>query len=88
MKLTWKLSLAVGLGILVVLTGHAVLRVHRDGVRLRQTVRDNHQTIGRLIAASIEEVGEREGDERARTLVERMARREPHMRIQWVSLPD
>lgn len=88
MKLTWKLSLAVGLGVLAVLAGHAALRVHRDLVRFRQTVRENHETVGLLLATSIEEMSARDGVARAESLVAEVDRREPGMRIRWVDAID
>ena len=86
MKLTWKLSLAVGLGVLAVLTGHAALRVHRDITRFRQRVRDNHQTVGLLLAAAIEEIGARGDIERAESLVAEVDGRESMMQIRWVDV--
>lgn len=88
MKLTWKLSLAVGLGVLVVLAGHAALRVHRDRVRFRQAVRDNQETIGRLLAIAIEDVGAHEGVARAESLVAQADAHEPLLQIRWVDRVD
>lgn len=84
MKLTWKLCLAVGLGVLAVLASHAALRVHRDLVRFRQTVRENHRTVGLVLSATIEHVAARDGEVRARSLVAEVDRRLAEMEIRWV----
>ncbi|MBN8613520.1 MAG: HAMP domain-containing histidine kinase [Deltaproteobacteria bacterium] len=88
MKLTWKLCLAVGLGVLAVLAAHAALRVHRDIGRFRQSVRDNHRTIGLVLSAAIEEVAARDGEDRARSLVAEVDRRQSEMEIHWVAEID
>lgn len=84
-RLTWKLSLAVGLGILVVLAGHAMLRVQRDRNRYLDDLKSDHRTVGRALAAAVELLGAREGEERARALVDEVNRREADIALRWIA---
>jgi two-component system NtrC family sensor kinase len=85
-RLTWKLSLAVGLGILVVLAGHAAVRVQRDRQRYLDDLESDHRTVGRALAAAVELLGAQEGEARARALVDEVNRREPFIQLRWVAL--
>jgi two-component system NtrC family sensor kinase len=85
-RLTWKLSLAVGLGILVVLSGHAWVRVERDRDRFLDDLKSDHRTVGRALATAVELLGAREGEDRARALVDEVNRREPDIALRWVQL--
>jgi two-component system, NtrC family, sensor kinase len=54
MRLTWKLSFAVSLGILVVLAAHAAFRVRRDLDRFSAEARSNHRTMARALAFAVQ----------------------------------
>jgi two-component system NtrC family sensor kinase len=85
-KLTWKLSLAVGLGVLVLLAAHAAIRVERDGRRFVDDLESDHLTLGRALATSVELLGAREGEARAKALVDEVNRRQPNLVVRWIPL--
>jgi signal transduction histidine kinase len=86
MKLTTKLSLAVSIGIMLVLSAHAAMRVRRDVERFHEDVRSDHRVLGRSLAAAVELLSAEEGPARARALVSEVNRREHDVTIRWVDV--
>lgn len=84
MRLTWKLTLAIALGIISVLTLSAWLRIRADAHAYhRDTLRD-HYVVGRGLATAVELVWAREGAERGFELVRLVNDRENRITIRWV----
>jgi signal transduction histidine kinase len=83
MRLTWKLSLALAIGVLLVLAGYGVVRVRVNILRFREDVGLEHASLALAVAASIEAVAAREGEARAIELVEQIDRSQPRSRIAW-----
>ncbi|HYP99858.1 MAG TPA: HAMP domain-containing sensor histidine kinase [Polyangiaceae bacterium] len=84
MRLTWKLTLAIALGIVSVLTLSAWLRIRADADAYhRDTLRD-HYVVGRGLATAVELLWAREGEERALELVRLVNDRENRIGIRWV----
>jgi signal transduction histidine kinase len=83
-KLTWRLSLAVGTGVLLLLVAHAAIRVGRDVGRFRDSVRTDHRTLGLALAAASERIARSEGSDAIPSLVAAVDRSEPEMTIHWV----
>jgi signal transduction histidine kinase len=87
MKLTWRLSLAVSLGMLLVFAAHAAIRVHRDVHRFREHLQRSHEVLGLAVATAVEDMERVEGPVRARAIVERINHREQHVLLRWVEIP-
>jgi len=84
MRLTWKLTLAIALGIVTVLSSSAWLRIRADADAYhRDTLRD-HYVVGRGLATAVELLWAREGEERALELVRLVNDRENRIGIRWV----
>ncbi len=84
MRLTWKLSLAIALGIFLVLTLSAWVRIRADASAYhRDTLRD-HYVVGRGLATAVELLWAREGAERGLELVRLVNERENRIGIRWV----
>ena len=88
MRLTARLSLFVGLGMLLVFAGHAAIRVHRDLLRYERDIVNDHRVLAIAVATAVEDVVQVEGPERARALVERINQREGNVLVQWVDASD
>ena len=84
MRLTAKLSAAVGLCIFLVLAGNAFLRAQADVDRFEVDVARDHRVMGRAIAETVEHLGMREGPARARELVETLNHRDALIDIIWL----
>lgn len=84
MKLTWKLSLAIGLGICLVLAANAYFRVRVDVATYRDDMRRDHDVTGRSLAAAVELLWRTDGEARAREVVEELNLRASHSHIRWV----
>ncbi|AKF05006.1 sensor histidine kinase [Sandaracinus amylolyticus] len=84
MKLTWKLSLAIGLGICLVLAANAYVRLRTDSAAYRDDVRRDHDTTGRSLATAVELLWRTDGETRAREVVEELNLRTSHATIRWV----
>jgi len=85
-KLALKLALALFLGVLFVLAGHAYVRVQREIKLFECDIRHDSHSYGRALAAAVAEVFLVEGKTRAIGIVETANHRESHVRIRWVSL--
>lgn len=84
MRLTAKLSAAVGLCIFLVLAVNGVLRARADVGRYEADVERDHRVLGRAISQAVEHVSRRDGIARARELVEDFNARDAHIEISWV----
>jgi signal transduction histidine kinase len=83
-KLTRKLSLWIGLGICLVLAVNAWLRLRADTEIHRGDVVRDHDVMGRSLASGVELLWRRDGEARAREIVEELNYREANVRIRWV----
>ena len=85
MKLVQKLTLALILGISVVLTANGYFRVRRE-VALFQSdrVRD-HNLVGLALSAAFGAVWRAEGEARARAMLEQASAREDRITVRWVA---
>jgi signal transduction histidine kinase len=86
MKLTWRLSIAVGTSVLLLLVAHAVVRVERDVARFRESVRTDHHTLAIALAAAVARLARSDGISAIPSLVAEVDRSEPNMSIHWVYL--
>lgn len=86
MRLTARLSLFVGLGMLVVFAAHAALRVQRDLLRYERDITSDHRVLARAVATAIDEIAAVEGVARARALLERLNENEAHVQLRWVDV--
>lgn len=86
MRLTSKLSLAIGLGIVLVLVVNAWLRVRTDSDVYRADVRRDHDLIARGIAGAVERTWREAGASLARSLVDDLNAREEQVSVRFVGL--
>lgn len=84
MRLTAKLSAAVGLCIFVVLAVNGYFRARADVGGYEADVERDHRVLGRAISQAVEHVCDRDGVARARELVEDLNARDAHIEISWV----
>lgn len=84
MKLTRKLSLAIGLGICLVLSVHAALRIGSDRRTYRADVVRDHAAIGKSLGSVVEMLWARDGATRALDAVDHLNQRTSHITIRWV----
>lgn len=83
MRLTWKLSLTLALGVLVVLVGYAALRVRANVEGFRRDVTLGQRDLALAVAQMLESVTAREGEARAREILAEIAESEAPTRIEW-----
>ncbi len=88
MKLTRKLTLALILGILVVLVANAALRVRREIALFERDSRGDSLLVGRMLAGSVKRVWSSLGEAEVMDLVEDANQRESSVRIRWVWLHE
>jgi signal transduction histidine kinase len=84
MKLARRLSIAISLGLCLVLGINAWLRVDRDRQSYRADARLDHVAFGRGLASATEFVWVRDGAPVALEAVEQFNQRESHLTIRWV----
>lgn len=84
MRLTWKLSLAIALGIFLVLTVSAWVRIRADASAYHQDTLRDHYVVGRGLATAVELLWAREGADRGLELVRLVNDREHRIGIRWV----
>jgi signal transduction histidine kinase len=87
-KLTWKLSVAVSVGVLILLAIHAVIRVERDVARFRDGVRRDHRNLAIAIAAAVEPLTDGRENAEVTRVISRIDRSETDMSIRWAQLDD
>ncbi len=88
MRITLKLSLAVGLCILGILGINAVVRLHTEASLVSADIRRDHAVLGRVLSTGVELLLEREDLERANELVSAVSAREHQVRIRWLRTPE
>jgi signal transduction histidine kinase len=88
MKLTRKLTLALILGILVVLVVNAALRVRREIALFERDSKGDSLLVGRMLAGSVKRVWSSLGEAEVMDLVEDANQRESSVRIRWVWLNE
>jgi hypothetical protein len=84
MRLARKLTLALVLGILVVLAGNAVFRVRREIQLFESDSQRDSLLMGRVLAGAVERVWPSLGEEQALDVVEDANQRESTVRIRLV----
>ncbi len=84
MKLARKLTLAILSVMIAVLALHALERIHRDGVVLREDIRRDHRTLGRAMRAIVPDVWREDGPKRALALIEATNQQENTIFLRWV----
>jgi len=85
-RLVRKLTLAIVVGMCVVLAIHAYLRVERETNLHESDMRRDHFKIGGAFAVAVEEVWRAGGQVRALELIEDANRAEKEVLIRWVWL--
>ena len=86
MKLTRKLTVALGCAILAVLSVDAAVGVQRKADLFETSIRRDTQLLGRTVAAAAARVWRTAGESQARDLVEHANEQEDQVSIRWVSL--
>ena len=86
MKLTRKLTVALGCAILAVLGAEAALSVQRKADLFETTIERDIQLLGRTVSAAAARVWRTAGESQARDLVEHANEQEDDVVIRWVSL--
>lgn len=84
MRLTSKLTAAVGLAMFLVLATSGFLRARAEVAAYERDITRDHDTMSRVIAEAIEHLTAREGPARARELVEDLNERDPRLEITWL----
>ncbi|MBL8951143.1 MAG: HAMP domain-containing histidine kinase [Myxococcaceae bacterium] len=85
MRLSTKLTVTLGAGAALVLTGKALLDVQRERALFDQEAVREEQLLGTALAATIAEVWKLEGEARALELVD-SANTDDELRVRWVWL--
>lgn len=88
MKLATKLTLGLALGILVVMSVNAYVRVEREVNLFETERRADELAFGRVLRASVEAVWESEGDQRATELVALANDAMNDVQFRWVWLDE
>lgn len=83
-KLSLKLTLWIVLGVTLVLSAFAALRVQRQITMFEADMKADHRAFGRALASAASEVAREHGRERALALIEDANLRESHMLVRWV----
>jgi two-component system NtrC family sensor kinase len=86
MKLARKLTLALLLGITLVMTGNAVFQVRREGTLFDVDSRRDQHAVGRVLRAAVETIWPAEGEAAARRLIAEASMDNPDLVMRWVSL--
>lgn len=84
MKLSLKLTLWIVLGVTLVLSAFAALRVQRQVTMFESDMQADHRAFGRALASAASEVAREHGEERALALIADANLRESHMLVRWV----
>ncbi|WP_437732779.1 sensor histidine kinase [Sorangium sp. So ce1335] len=86
MKLARKLTLALVLGVFLVLALSAYAQIRREARIFENDVQRDHHTMARALASAVVQVWRSEGPARALRLVEDANEREQQVNIRWVWL--
>jgi signal transduction histidine kinase len=87
MRVTWKLSVALVLGMLAVLAGYGIFRLQLAVSLFRQQTEAGRTPIVRALAVALENVSEREGDARVREIVAAVDASSTDLRLSWSDAP-
>jgi signal transduction histidine kinase len=89
MKLAHKLTIALVLGITLVMAGNAIFQVRREAELFDADSSHDQHTVGRVLRASIEAVWSAEGEAAARRLISDANESNTDLTLRWVLLsPD
>jgi two-component system NtrC family sensor kinase len=86
MRLARKLTLALVLGITIVMAGNAVLQGHREAKLFDVDSKRDQHAVGRVLHAGVEAVWAAEGEAAARRLIAEVSKGNPDTAMRWVSL--
>jgi signal transduction histidine kinase len=84
MRLTWKLTIALAAGILVMLAVNAVVRLGRETKLFHDDIARDDATMGRTIAGAVERTWQTAGAAAALDLVANANERESDVQIRWI----
>lgn len=86
MKIARKFTLALVVGILVVLTASVVVQVNRELRLFKIDIARDARVLGRALGHAVERAWETNGEEEALELVRHSTRQQDHLQIRWVWL--
>jgi signal transduction histidine kinase len=86
MKLVWKVTLAMLLGICIVLAGHGYLRVRREISFIRADMTRDHSKLGQAFSEAVDHLWRAKGKEQALQLIEDANAARKEVVIRWVEL--
>jgi two-component system, NtrC family, sensor kinase len=86
MRLARKLTLALVLGITLVMAGNALFQVSREGRLFDDDSRRDQHAVGRVLHAAVETVWDADGEAAARRLIDDASLDNPALVMRWVSL--
>jgi two-component system NtrC family sensor kinase len=86
MKLAHKLTIALVLGITLVMAGNALFQVRREAVLFDADSSHDQHTVGRVLRASVEAVWRADGEAAARRLIGDANESNTDLTLRWVSL--
>lgn len=84
MRLTYKLTLALLLGMSVILAANAWVRVQREVALFESDMKRDASLMGRTLAGLVRQLWRTEGEERVVHLLEETSRGDPDVNIRWV----
>jgi|GEM_PF-1489479 len=87
MRLTSKLTVAVGLAMFFVLATSGFLRARAEVAAYERDITRDHDTMSRVVSEALEHLAAREGRARARELVEDLNERDARLEITWLDSP-
>src|SRR5215468_1591395 len=89
MKLIHKLTIAIVLGITLVMAGNALFQVRREAELFDADSSHDQHTVGRVLRASVQAVWRADGEQAARRLIADANESNTDLTLRWVSLePD
>jgi signal transduction histidine kinase len=86
MRLTRKLTLALVLGITLVMAANALLQVRREAALFDIDSRRDQQAVGRVLHAAVELIWPAAGEVAAQQLIREASLGNPELTMRWVSL--
>src|SRR5262249_37224021 len=86
MKLAHKLTIALVLGITLVMAGNALFQVRREAELFDADSSHDQHTVGRVLRASVEAVWRADGEAAARRLIADANESNTDLTLRWVSL--
>jgi len=86
MKVTWKLTLFLVLGMCIVLAIDAAVVMRRERLLLESDVYLDGRDTGQALASAVARVLDKDGEAQAREIVRRADKASTHLRFRWVRL--